>query len=499
MTMQDLGKEVPKGIATDNIVERTIANNKVMPNERQQNKIIGFLSDDSNAFRKNNVELEPGVREDFLKKLASGIIPEGKLDKLVTTITPPLEFDELWKRMTPQMKGVIGNSVSVRQGLVVDLNSGLLPEFLNFYPNPQDFLNYCAKVSRRYKEGSLERNRVENAALLISERVYGKRWEYFLQARLLKNEAMKLDATKKTEEPLKRGDYTVDKLKELGLGPKYGIQVGDVAYYFSSAYELEEGRFAVVGYVRTADNKIEARSYYLSRSQIMWRALPTYSADDRGNITWYGKGYAGMAEESLNLPASVQAKLSEVLAGGVLVGKEYGKVFTGLSRKIKGLVDLDPDYESQVERTPKKLEGIDYSRNLPKPENIRLDPKMSPDFSVVEERWQVKNELYGNVEMRSFLSRDGSLKYTFCRDSLGRSWIGSIEVVVSEIGSMGLKRDWCEADALTVPAFEYRVNLSGSFEFANLDMQKLEYIDMYKNYLSRIPVIKEFNKNFPSD
>jgi hypothetical protein len=82
----------------------------------------------------------------------------------------------------------------------------------------------------------------------------------------------------------------------------------------------------------------------------------------------------------------------------------------------------------------------------------------------------------------------------FCRDATGRVWIGSIEDN-SEIQSTGLKKSWIEGGDLTTPAFEYKYKETDQTGgYGNDKIRNGPYIDMYENYLKKIPVIQEYLK-----
>jgi hypothetical protein len=127
---------------------------------------------------------------------------------------------------------------------------------------------------------------------------------------------------------------TPEILKEEGLVPKYKIRIGDLAVWFSSSgYELGEGRIAVVAYVEK-QGRVIARSYYRSNSQGIWRYLPDYMIDEKGEIIWYGKGYS---EESIALPIVIQKALSEITREDMPILKLKGNpefIFAGTAQKF---------------------------------------------------------------------------------------------------------------------------------------------------------------------
>src|SRR3989344_3905887 len=82
----------------------------------------------------------------------------------------------------------------------------------------------------------------------------------------------------------------------------------------------------------------------------------------------------------------------------------------------------------------------------------------------------------------------------FFKDAAGRAWIGGIEDD-SETQSTGLKKSWVEGGDLATPAYEYktgRTDQTGGY--GNDKMRNGSYVDMYDNYLKKIPVIQEYLK-----
>ncbi len=285
---------------------------------------------------------------------------------------------------------------------------------------------------------------------------------------------------------------TPEVLKEEGLLPKHKIRIGDsVVWFSSSGYELDEGRVAVVAYVEK-QGKVTARSYYRSNSQGVWRYLPDYQMSEDGEIEWYGKGHS---EESVTLPVVMQKALSEITRDGMPVlklKKNPDFIFAGTAQKVgKG----GGEYYREIEATPKKLEGGFYAeRGKTQPEQIRLAEEQSPDFQKLLTSWEQKTSVYGQISVEVFPSKDGRLKFMFCKDDAGRVWIGGIEDD-SEIQSTGLKKSWVEGGDLATPAYEYktgRTDQTGGY--GNDKMRNGPYVDMYENYLKKIPVIQEYLK-----
>jgi len=284
------------------------------------------------------------------------------------------------------------------------------------------------------------------------------------------------------------GEYlTPEILKKEGLLPKYKVTLGESAVWLSSSgYDAEYGRIAVVGYVEN-QGKITARTYYRSNSQGVWRYLPDYTMYRNGVITWFGKGYS---EESVTLPIAVQRALSEITQddASILKVKEFGLIFAGTAKKYDG--QKEGEYYEQIETKPRRLDGNFYSEPGKKnpPEEIRLTTKQSPDFSRLITSWKQKTKVYGPITVEIFPSNDGTLRFMFCRDNYGRAWVGGIEDD-SEVQSTGLRKSWIEGGDLATPAFEYPEQAGG---YENTDLAVHPYVDMFENYLKKIPVIRQY-------
>ncbi len=280
-------------------------------------------------------------------------------------------------------------------------------------------------------------------------------------------------------------------LKDEKLFPKYKISLGDsVVWFSSSGYDLENGRVAVVAYVEK-EGKVMARSYYRSSSQGVWRYLPDYQMSESGKtIQLYGKGYD---EQSITLPIILQKALSEITIENkaiLTLKRDPLFIFAGTAQKIDKETG---DYYREVEVYPKKLEGDFYpEEGKTLPEQIVLTEENSPDFQKLLTSWQQKTGLYGTILVEVFPSKDGKLKFMFCKDTRGRVWVGGIEDD-SETQSTGLKKTWIEGGDLVTPAYEYKSRDGDqTYGYGDDEDRNGSYVDMFNNYLKKIPVIQEY-------
>jgi hypothetical protein len=289
-------------------------------------------------------------------------------------------------------------------------------------------------------------------------------------------------------------ELTTGFLDEKGLAPSIQIQNGEENISFSSApFEALDGRLCVIAYV---ENKgvTTARTYYRSNSQGVWRYLPDYTSNNNG-VDWFGKG-AG--EESITLPFSMQKALSELsIEKSVPISVDDADLaFAGTTSKYG---KWNNDYYHETIEKPERLEGNLYSNDDTKkvaPENLIISVEQSPDFSSMLTGWNQNTNMYGSISMEVFPSKDGKLKYMFCRDEKGRTWIGGIEND-SEIQSTGLHKSWVEGGDLVTPPFEYKTGKTDQTGgYGNDKLRNGSYVDMYENYISKIPVVNEYIKSY---
>jgi len=519
---------------------------KIEPNEYQQNKIIAALnSQNFDILFGEAVENSDERRKEFLQKLSGGEIKEEDIKKLILSIRPPIQ-EEKDPNNPIKLFGKVSNHEHYHQMTsflaelaIGDFNRGRelnptnLAELLQRYPDPITFEKATQKILKEIgSKISLEKyNEFKKSLEELNLILYGKRAEYYNQIKLLQKEAWENvkdeNQTKKTQytksnnksieirekqEKIQYPDIQIEKinndeskkilektkiygdpfmgeflttkiLEEEKLGPKYKTKLGDYTMWLSSAYELGSGRIAVVSYIEK-DGEITAYSYYRSDSQGVWRFLPDYTIKENGKIKWVGKGYG---EESVTLPIELQKTLSTITKEKIKPKRNPEFIFAGTAkrfgREFKG-------YYNEVESSPKKLNGNFYPKYNEKisPEQMVLTDNESPDFSKLITSWEQETALYGKIVIEVFPSKDGRLEYMFCRDSSGKIWIGGIQDN-SKIQSTGLRETWISGGNLTTPAFEYE-DLAGNF---GNDKEKIgPYVDMFKNYLSRVPVIREY-------
>lgn len=299
--------------------------------------------------------------------------------------------------------------------------------------------------------------------------------------------------------------YTVDDLREVELEPKYGLRLDDVDFGFSETFKIGS-RDAVIAYVSKDGGSAYVRGYYRSNSQGVWRYLPDRSQKPNNMMDWYGKG---PGEEALTLPSEIQAYLNKIdkeRVGDAPIGnndadreravKRY-RAFFGTAGSIGGsgrsyemanyLARTKGSIDDALSREVSPKPSFTYDLGLA-PEQMTLGPDFSPDYSREVSSYEAHSDKYGDYTARTFLSRGGKLKWTIMEDKQGRAWVGQVEVP-SPITSTGLRSQWVSAGNLAMPLYEYRDQDEGYGDYS--DTQG-EYVSMWKNYLSKIPMIREY-------
>lgn len=288
---------------------------------------------------------------------------------------------------------------------------------------------------------------------------------------------------------------TAQFLKEKRLEPQYQLTLPEEAKIYLSQLYLGNGRNCAVLYVPDGQ-KYVARTIYQSNSQAMWRYLPNYGIDEENRITPYGK----LGDEiKLNMPYQILEKLADIESNTQSINfNEWLLAFAGTARKMDldelgfEIVDEGLTARQQLEHYPVRLGGEFYPRHedeKARPEEMGFEnPGDKPNFGNLLTSYSQPNPVYGEVTTEVFKSYNGAYTFLFCRDQWNRAWIGGVEWE-GPITSVGLRKYWIDAGDLTTPAFEYTQQCKG---YENNNVQIQNYKDMWKNYLSNVPLIQEY-------
>lgn len=522
-------------------IEQSAERKEIEPNVNQQNKLINYIkSGDHQIFSRSEVRASFAERQDFLEDINSGKINDINFREALSVIASPIEpknnyidSDSVYAKISEngRIKGVIAQFIKRGMNQGDNIGPQDLKELYKIFPDPIVFeheANYF--ISKLAEKNTSETVSNYNVAIeQFKNLFYGKKYDYFKQIKILKNEAYILkkftnqieakeldknglennqieiineDESQKIleEAEINGSEYqgkflTKEVLKKEGLSPKYKIQMDDsVVCLSSNAYWLTGGRIGITAYVEK-EGKTIVNSFYRSNSQGIWRYMPNYKASESdGSLEKFGKGYS---EESVILPIILQKALTEIVKDADIL--EVKDPYFIISGTVPGVVRRSDDYYMKINKEPKVI--INF--NIPEseinndnykvpPEQLQIPENVSPNFQKLLASWEQETSLYGNILTEVYASKDGKLKYMFCKDQFARAWISGIEDN-SEVQSMGLRKSWVAGYDLTTPAFEYKnSNANQTGGYGNESFRTNNYVDMFQNYLSKIPVIQEY-------
>lgn len=291
-----------------------------------------------------------------------------------------------------------------------------------------------------------------------------------------------------------------DSLKEAGLMPSHQIVVDGQTICLSDVFELQDGRWGSIAYIPTAEGGVAVRGYYRSNSQGAWRYMPDYvKSANSGHIEWYGKS---SNEEAMTLPFEIQAGLAQVEQGSglkkittmnpdfLLAGTAKHYATKGEYKEKMAAGEMRGDYYEEVAASANTELFEASTKKKQAPENLRLNSTAAPDFGRKVMEYEGSSALAGKTRVEVFASKDGRLNYLMCSDEEGRSWVGGVETC-SPITSTGLRRDWAIAGDLATPLYEYEQQTDG---YGDTEDVRGRYQGMWKNYLSRVPIIQDYQK-----
>ncbi len=182
--------------------------------------------------------------------------------------------------------------------------------------------------------------------------------------------------------------------------------------------------------------------------------------------------------------------------GAIYVYHYEGDISTaGSPQYVTKMVSKQAD-EIYTVRQEEGLAVVDlpFGRQFFNPEGM-LAREEYPDGSRAE-------FIYGLARARVFESGDaaGKLRYVFIQDKFDRVMVGSIERL-SKLTRVGLYEKWVRGGSLTTPIYDYLDNnhgfgISDYIDSSDRKGSRREYVSMWPNYLSRIPVIRAYIDRF---
>lgn len=361
--------------------------------------------------------------------------------------------------------------------------------------------------------------------------LYGEKWEYYRQMKQLKAEARELSmagemlevsarrpevvevGSDRSSEMLGRavidGDpwrggqierhLNTHNLAEAKLGPTYEVRVDAVSVFLSRLFYLPNGYVGVIVYVPEGDS-VQVRAYYRNNAQVLWKYLPDYTRRSDGAMEKY---CLGQSQESVTLPAEMQGALAEIEHKYGVVGLEGARevaefYVAGTAHAYNSLQEyqtlwsygrMKGDYYAQVSRDPLNHDfGLNGLNQKKAPYTLSIDYNRAPDFGQKIVEFETSTTDTGPIMVEGFASHDGQYNWMFCRDTRGRAWIEWVEAV-SPLTSLGLRRDWVTMGDFTTSLYEH-TNQAGIYGDQN-DTKGARQ-GMWKNYLSNIPLIREY-------
>ncbi|OGK46291.1 hypothetical protein A2963_00290 [Candidatus Roizmanbacteria bacterium RIFCSPLOWO2_01_FULL_40_13] len=433
---------------------------------------------------------------------------------------------KLLMRRTLWFYHLINNPTSDQSTLVSGLDADTLKSIWEISPSPNHFNENVERV-REFLNIILEKINPSPFEISLAFRscghlLYGKQYEYWEQLQLLKREARiknlysdpevveaDTDAVngvfKNTEI---HGDATTGKfltreiLQQEEMRPKYKVRFTDngkdYSVYFSDAYLFEASdskRQAVVAYVpdaRRGEGKYTVRTFYMSTSHRTWRYLPY-------NI--YGMFGKGFEESSINLPIPMQKSLALITTQKqekLVIPADARLLFYGTSRSISGR----DSYFGEVVETPRDIAGNFYIRRekIP-PEKVNFaNDEDKPDFNYLVDEWLQKDVdgKYHRVEIYSakYSKKLHMIKVIYDdKTKVEKVWFAMIDDLDNNpITNVGIRRHWTRARDLFTPLIEYK---SQSHGYGKSFADK-HYVDMWDNYISKMPWVKERKLAKPS-
>lgn len=290
---------------------------------------------------------------------------------------------------------------------------------------------------------------------------------------------------------------TTTELLNDGLGPVRSVSIDtDTDIALSAVYEYR-GRKAVVAYVvkrsshtEPADTSVTARTFYLSNSQGVWRYLPSHS--DR---SWYNKGHG---EDSLAVPAMVQATLADLSHDRHAQPRDSARVFFGTARSTNHKPGIT--YLLEVERRARYINsaalgtGREYTHlgSMTPPERLAFDEEDgdAPDYeSQPVHSWVGDTAFNPGVTFEVITSKNQELKYVFAVTVEGHAWLAYVEDN-SDVQSVGVRETWVKPGNFSMPLVEY-ASQDGGYGVTKHWLPG-NYVDMWDKYLSKAPFIQQY-------
>ena len=539
----------PKGIAAD---------------EQQQNRVILYFANGQKiaAVPDGEAKVTPEQREKVLADLTSGKISREEIEGFLRNVTMPLtddkeSIDKVFTQIAQDLRQkqilavLTGYNATDWQRVSRDDLRSLLGKPAKGQPNyrmPVGFAIFREKflVGIEDKADTEQMQAYERAMDDLERKIYGRRFDYYQQIRLMKfgaengtvdDMAQSIESAReinsvepeglKTETEMKApvsgaldtvqgaeilsqamimGDpwkqdgneylLTTENLVNNGLMPIFAVEMSGQRVALTQPFQLSDGRGAALGFVPSVDG-YKVRGFYLDQKTGLWNLVPDIIRGPRNEgMSQITEGYG---EESVMLPMVLQENLTELVktkgfreittvnADFLLAGTAVAYDTMQEYREVLARGQMRSDFYREVDAQPVVL-GASNGGTKAMPQLVSVNANVAPDFQKHVGGFVTYSVLAGTVQMNVFESLDGHVRWLFCNDEYGRSWIGGAEID-SPLTSMGCRANWAMAGDLMTPLYEYSTQASG---YGDPNDVRKGMIGMWNRYLSKMPVIQEY-------
>lgn len=287
--------------------------------------------------------------------------------------------------------------------------------------------------------------------------------------------------------------------------PIHKMKVGEVTYYCSQPF-LNKQNASVLALVKIGD-KVFPRTFYCSKSQVSWRAMPSVQKKQIEHGNPLGHINKGHFESDTQLPFVLNLALLDLkISSDPIHTIGYQKIANLLETE---LMNYRPpaNYIHRVNKTPFawKPEGAPDHFHNKDGDRIPLDPNphdskmpqdvgLHPDFSTLLYSRDFEDRFYGKLTAKVYASKDKNLQFLFHEAADGRAYLAGIEKIKDNpINTYGVRKYAVEAGMFTSPLLEYHIQIAPGYEASEAD--RYHALDDYGNnwnYVCELEIIKMY-------
>ncbi len=294
---------------------------------------------------------------------------------------------------------------------------------------------------------------------------------------------------------------SVANLVTAGLYPTYEITMDNQVIYLSNLFELTTEQMAAIAFVPT-NAGVKVRGYYRDKDSAIWRYLPDYIRDISGEgIDVYGVGFD---ERSTILPILLQSGLNQIERRRGIVDLSNTNpdfMFAGTApayatrqefRDAYGRGLLRGDFYREVSSQPYNADSnslIMQGRKKIAPQLLSVNQESGPDFGNLMVRYSVYSAFAGQMMGEGYESKDYQTAWLFMSDYRGRCYVANIELN-THVTTTGCRRDWLLTTDIMTPLYEV-LRLADGYGDTS-DTRANNHIGMWENYLSKVPLLQEY-------